>query len=57
MVKQYSYLHITKQIITVRLQIDIGHLTVMGVYTPEERKRDKTQIFYEDLQKQINKSY
>jgi exonuclease III len=53
--KIQSYIFINKRIVIARLKINRGHLTVIGVYAPEEGKTEETEIFYEELQKQINK--
>lgn len=50
-----SYVYINERIVIVRFKIDRGHLCVIGVYAPEEGRREDTEIFYEELQKQVNK--
>jgi exonuclease III len=37
----------------VRFNVCRGHLTVIGVYAPEEGKMEETEIFYDTLQKQV----
>ncbi|KAJ4431193.1 hypothetical protein ANN_19790 [Periplaneta americana] len=50
-----SYVYINERIVIVRFKIDRGHLCVIGLYAPEEGRREDTEIFYEELQKQVNK--
>lgn len=49
------YTYVNERIITVRLKVDRGHLTIIGVYAPEEGKKQETEQFYEQLQETIEK--
>jgi hypothetical protein len=51
--KIHSYTYINYRIIIVRCNVCRGHLTVIGVYAPEEGKMEETEIFYDTLQKQV----
>lgn len=53
--KIVNYTYINERILITRLKIDRGHLTILGVYAPEEGKKEETQTFYEELQKVLNK--
>jgi exonuclease III len=48
-----SYIYVNGRILITRLQIERGHLTVIGIYAPEEGRVDYTEVFYETLQKQL----
>lgn len=49
-----SYKYINERIVEVRFRISRGYLTIIGVYAPEEGKKEETDIFYETLQKVVN---
>lgn len=49
-----SYTYINERLVITRLKISRGHLTIIGAYAPEEGKTEETELFYEELQKQIN---
>jgi len=50
-----SYSYINERIVTTRLKFDRGHLTVIGVYAPEEGKKEETENLYKLLQKILSK--
>jgi hypothetical protein len=50
-----SYEYISERTVTTKLELDRGHLMIVGVYTPEEGRRDETSRFYEILQQVISK--
>lgn len=52
--KIVSYSYISERMVTLRMKTERGHLTVVGVYAPEEGKYDETLLFYESLQKVLN---
>jgi hypothetical protein len=47
-----SYIYVNYRILK-RFQIERGHLTVIGIYAPEEGRVDGTKVFYAFLQKQL----
>lgn len=49
-----SYAFIDERILTTIFKIPRGQLVVIGVYAPEEGKKEETAEFYEKLQKEIN---
>lgn len=53
--KLHSYTFINDRILMTRFNIERGHLTIIGVYAPEEGKKEDTEEFYENLQKQLHK--
>ena len=40
---------------TVRFKSTRRHLTIIGVYAPEEGRNEETEYFYENLQKEVSK--
>lgn len=46
-----SYTYVNERIITTRFKIDRGHLNIIGVYAPEDGKKEDTVKFYDELQK------
>jgi exonuclease III len=52
--KIHSYKFINDRIITVKLKVPSGYLTVIGIYAPEEGRNKDSDEFYETLQKEIN---
>lgn len=53
--KIISYSFINERIVTCKFKIDRGHFTVIGVYAPEEGRKEETKIFYDELQKELTK--
>jgi exonuclease III len=53
--RKESYVYINERIITIRFRIPRNHVTVVGVYSPEEGKKEETQQFCEQLQNEIIK--
>lgn len=49
-----SYNWISDRIINVRIQIPRGYLTIIGLYAPEEGKKEESKSFYKELQKHLN---
>jgi endonuclease/exonuclease/phosphatase family metal-dependent hydrolase len=47
-------MYINERITQLKLKIDTGYLVIIGVYTPEEGKKEVTDFLYEKLQKLIN---
>ena len=47
--------YVSERIITVRIKIYRGYLTIKGVYAPEEGKAKETELFYEELQKHVDR--
>lgn len=45
-----SYNWQNERIITCRFKIERGYLTVVGVYSPDEGRKEETDIFYNELQ-------
>ena len=41
--------------ITVRLKTNRGHITIIGVYAPEEGREEETRRYYKQLQKEVDK--
>ena len=50
-----NYSFVNDRTITVRLKTDRGHVTIIGVYTPEEGREEETRRFYKQLQKEVDK--
>ena len=50
-----NYSLVNDRIITVRLKTNRGHITIIGVYAPEEGREEETRCFYKQLQKEVNK--
>jgi exonuclease III len=50
-----SYEYISERTVTTKLKIHRGHLMIVGVYAPEEGRREQKSRFYEDLQQVISK--
>lgn len=50
----HSYNFINDRIINVRIKVHRGYLTIVGIYAPEEGRKDESIEFYEHLQKHIN---
>jgi exonuclease III len=50
-----NYSFVNDRVITVRLKTNRGHITVTGVYTPEEGREEETRRFYKQLQKEVDK--
>jgi len=46
---------VNDRIITVRLKTNRGHITIIGVYAPEEGREEETRRFYKQLQKEVDK--
>lgn len=53
--KIHSYTFINERILTIRIKIKRGYLTVIGVYAPEEGRHEDSEEFYEELQKLLDK--
>jgi len=47
---------INKRIMTVKCRIPRGNLSVIGVYVTEDGQPEATEIFYNDLQRFLNKT-
>ncbi len=50
-----SYAFINERIVTLRRKIRGGYMTIIGIYAQEEGKCEETEIFYDQLQKQLKK--
>jgi len=50
-----DYSFVNDRIITVRLKTNRGHITIIGVYAPEEGREEETRRFYKQLQKEVDK--
>ena len=50
-----DYSLVNDRIITVRLKTNRGHMTIIGVYAPEEGREEETRRFYKHLQKEVDK--
>jgi len=50
-----NYSFVNDHIITVRLKTNRGHITITGVYAPEEGREEETRRFYKQLQKEVAK--
>ena len=50
-----NYTFVNDPIITFRLKTNRGHITVIGVYAPEEGREEETRHLYKQLQKEIDK--
>jgi len=46
-----NYSFVNDRIITARLKTKRGHITIIGVYAPEEGREEETRRFYKQLQK------
>lgn len=49
------YTYVDERILTIRLRIGRGHLTIIGVYAPANAKKEEIEIFYDTLQKVVQK--
>jgi len=45
-----NYSFVNDRIITVRLKTNRGHITIIGVYVPEEGREEEKRRFYKQLQ-------
>ena len=50
-----NYSFVNDRIITVHLITNRGHITIIGVYAPEEGREEEKRRFYKQLQKQVDK--
>ena len=50
-----NYLFVNDRIITVCFKTNRGHITIIGVYAPEEGREEETRRFYKQLQKEVDK--
>jgi len=50
-----SYSFVNDRTISVRLKTNRGHITIIGVYAPEEGREEETRRFYKQLQKEVDK--
>ena len=50
-----NYEFVSDRIITARIRLERGNATIIGVYAPEEGRREDNQSFYQTLQTVINK--
>ena len=50
-----DYSFVNDRIITVRLKTNRGHITIIGVYAPEEGREEEMKCFYKQLQKEVDK--
>ena len=46
-----KYLFVNDRTITVRLKTNRGHVTIIGLYVPEEGREEEARRFYKQLQK------
>lgn len=53
-IKITSNTYINERIVTPRSKIDRGHLNIIGVYVPENGRKDDTAQFYDDLQQTLD---
>ena len=53
--KIHSYVFVNEKIIQLRYKLQRGHLTLLALYDPEERKTEQTEEFYETFQDRIDK--
>ena len=53
--KTESHAYVSDRIIMAVIHIPKRQLVVVGVYAPEEGKKEETLAFYEQLQQEINK--
>ena len=49
-----SYKIVNSRIIVLRISVDRGYLTIIGVYAPEEGRTEESEKFYLELQKVIS---
>lgn len=47
------YTYVDERILTIRLRIGRGHLTIIGVYAPANAKKEEIEMFYDTLQKVV----
>ena len=45
----------SERVVTLLVQIERGILAIVGVYAPEEGRKQETQFYYEMLQREVNK--
>jgi len=50
-----NYTFVNDRTITVRLKTNRGHITIVGVYAPEEGREEITRRFYKQLRKEVDK--
>lgn len=50
----HSYKFISDSLICLRMKLEKGFMTILGVYTQEEGKNEDSAVFYEELQQCIN---
>ena len=50
-----NYSFVNDRIITVHLITNRGHITIIGVYAPEEGREEEMKCFYKQLQKEVDK--
>ena len=53
--RKTDYSFVNDRIITVRLKTNRGHMTIIGVYGPEEGREEGRGRFYKHLQKEADK--
>ena len=54
MEKSQTYTLVNGRIIVVRFRINGGSLSVIGVYAPESGKLEQSDLFYDELKKQLH---
>lgn len=50
----HSYTIINERLLSIRIKIARGYLTVISVYAPEEGRKEESIQFYKDLQKHLD---